>query len=132
MHVVTYLSRENFVDKLPFLLVLIFTSISNITSGLTVWRLIKSRTIQGNEQIRANRTKSTIKITILNAANTLWIGLVIFRMFTDNKSKNIYTIQTVMGMHSIIQSAYNPVVFVLLTENVLSSLSRVGEGNRTS
>ena len=129
MQIVTYLKLDSFVDKLPFFLVILFTSISNLASILTIWRIIKSQTIQRNEQIRANRTKGTIKITILNAGNMIWSGLILFRIFTDYKSKLILIIQTVLCVQPIIQSTYNPVVYVLLTDKILKDFYRVSVGN---
>ena len=116
LQIVTYLRVDKFVDKFPVFLALLFTSISNLASVLTVRRIIKSRRIQRNEQIRANRTKGTIKITILNAGNMIWSGLVLFRLLTDYESNLIKISQTVLAIHPILQSTYNPVVYVLLTE----------------
>ena len=116
LQIVTYLRVDKFVDKLPVFLALVFTSISNLASVLTVRRIIKSRSIQRNEQIRANRTKGTIKITILNAGNMIWSGLVLFRLLTDYESNLIKISQTVLAIHPILQSTYNPVVYVLLTD----------------
>ena len=129
MQTVTYLRVDNVIDKMPFFVVLLFTSISNLASVLTVWRIVKSKIIQRNEQIRANRTKSTIKIAILNAGNMIWSGLAIVRIFTGYESKRIYIIQTVMGIQPVLQSTYNPVFYVLLTDKILNNFSRVRVGN---
>ena len=131
MQIVTHFKLDSFVDRLPFVLVLLFTSISNLASALTMWMIFKSQSIQGSVQRRPNRTKSTVKIAILNAGNLLWNGLVFFRIFTSYKSKTMYIIQTVLCVQPIIQSTYNPVVFVLLTKNIFNNFSRVRAVNRT-
>ena len=125
LQIVTYLRVYKFVDKLPVFLGLLFSSISNLASVLTVWRIVKSQTIQRNEQIRANRTKGTIKIAILNAGNMIWSGLVLFRLFTGYESNLIKISQTVLAINPILQSTYNPVVYVLLTDKILKNSARV-------
>ena len=125
LQIITYFRVDKFVDKLPVFLGLLFSSISNIASVLTVWKIVKSKTIQRNEQIRANRTKSTIKIAILNAGNIIWSGLVLFRLFTGYESNLIKISQTVLAIQPILQSTYNPIVYVLLTDKILKNSARV-------
>lgn len=121
---VTYLKRENFKENLPFLLVLLFTFVSNIASVITVWSIFKSPAVTGNEILRARRIKSALKIALLNVGNLVWDGIIIFRVLTSYGSEQFYIVQTILSFMPILQSTYNPIVYTLLTGNLLKTAPR--------
>ncbi|KAL5249116.1 hypothetical protein ACHWQZ_G018075 [Mnemiopsis leidyi] len=71
----------------PVVAILIFTWASNIASISTVWTIVKSPVIQGNVEIHARKTRSAIRIVLLNAGNVVWSGLLFSIPLTNSESK---------------------------------------------
>ena len=124
---VTYLKRNNFLETLPFLLVLLFTFISWLASAITVWNIFKAQAVSKNKQIRAGRIVSALKIALLNIGNLLWNGVIILRISKASKSGQLlFIVQTIFSFAPILQSTYNPTVYTLLTVNLLKITQRRG------
>ena len=103
---------------------------SIIASVLTIWNITHSQCELGNLEIRARRMRSTKKFTLLNAGSAAYIGaLVLLSAFTPNSQERLILDRLVVCFLPILVSTYNPVIYTMLTESVISNSARVGGGN---
>ena len=128
MQIVSYYSLLSIEGIFPFILLIVLTSISSIASTCTVWNIAKSENVAGNGQRRRNKMKSSQKIALMNAGALVWDIVVIARVSTDVTSDISLIIQSLLTFLPLLLSTYNPVIYVLLTDRLLSN-SRVRQAN---
>ena len=91
------------------------------TSILTIRSIIRSPVVPGNEEVRTRKMRSTIKVAFLNTGSVLYLfaGLVMY--FMHDLDGNIReTLDIIMTSIPITLSSFNPVIYILLTDGVLS------------
>ena len=106
--------------------------LSIVAAVLTIWSVIKSQNVSENPEIRARRTRSTIRITLLNAGSIAYFGAIVGASNTDLDSLVLGTIIPIAAafcLLPILQSTYNPVIYTLLTKGIFNSNTRVRAGN---
>ena len=96
------------------------SSFSAAASLLTVLKLVKSETVPGDERKRTRRIRSSLKVLLLNIGNVIWIGVMSVRLFIDRKSDTYLALQSLTSFLSLLQSSYNPVIYISLTRSILS------------
>ena len=118
MQSVEFLKYDNVVFYLPFSLAILFTFTSAMASAVTVLNIFKSKPAPGLRRIRSKKLRSSLKIALLNAGNLVWIGSLMAKLAD---TENIL-LQMFLCFLSILQSTYNPIVYVLLTkENLVNN-----------
>ena len=121
MQTVDVVKSDDVNFYLPFSFTSLFTFTSAIASAVTVLNIFKSRPAPGLQGLRSRRMRSSLKVAILNAGNLIWIGSLMIKLADK---ENIH-LQMFLGLLSILQSAYNPIVYVLLTKETLISNGQV-------
>ena len=101
-------------------LAVLICSFSAAASLLTVWNILRSKVAQGNEEKRRKRIKSSLKVFLLNIGNVIWIGVIGFRLLIDRKSDAYLALQSLTSLLSLLQSSYNPIIYVSLTRSILT------------
>ena len=95
------------------------SSFSAAASLLTVLKLVESEIVPGYEGKRSRRIRSSLKVLLLNIGNVIWIGVMSVRLFIDRKSDTYLALQSVTSFLSLLQSSYNPVIYISLSRNIL-------------
>ena len=117
---------------IDYILVGLQSFLSIVAALLTIWSVVKSQNVSENREIRARRTRSTIRIMLLNAGSIAYFGVIVGTSNIDRKNLvlgSIITVAASVCLLPILQSTYNPVIYTLLTKGILNSNSRVRAGN---
>ena len=117
---------------IDYILVGLQSFLSIVAALLTIWSVVKSQNVSENREIRARRTRSTIRIMLLNAGSIAYFGVIVGTSNIDRKNLvlgSIITVAASVCLLPILQSAYNPVIYTLLTKGIFNSNSRVRAGN---
>ena len=126
MQTVTYHSIDTIFGYFPLILVFCITSTSTTASAITVRNIVKSEDVQGDQQTRRRKLRSSMKIALMNAGNLGWEFVAVARFLSGEKG--LYVVQSFLSCLSTAMSAYNPVVYILLTDRIIHN-SRVEGGN---
>ena len=105
------------------LIALILTVIPNIAAGLTVWNIVKTPAVDGNQETRARKIRSAVRVLMLNTGNLVWNVLLVSRMLTNNGSEAYVTHLVAISFVPTTLSSYNPVVYVALARGILNNNS---------
>ena len=112
---------------------LLLITLSIVASVMTIWNIVHSQTVPGNEEIHAQRlrkVRSTVKITLLNAGSIVNAGTVMAVLLIHPTKHNFRILQSVVfSILPIFTSAYNPVIYTVLTKGILKNNSRVQRGH---
>ena len=111
--------------KLLISLIFLQNLLSTIASCHTIWNLVKPKSARGNVAAQSIRKRSTVRITLLNAGNLVYIGAMIGVSMTERNSTTDLVMTLVNSFIPMLQSAYNAVIYVSLTKGILSKTSRV-------
>ena len=112
------------VDRPPIqveeILAISLTVVSTVTSVLAVWKILLTPSVPGNPERRTKKVRSTVRITLMNLGNVAYVGVLLSLVTAKSFSRGHVYLQTVMCALPILLSAYNPVVYALLTNGVFS------------
>ena len=110
--------------QLEDILVILLTSIAILASILTARKILQSQVFQEDEERRKKKIKSTIKIGLLNLGNCAIIGvLASFSVVTKNTPSQFGILQMTFCILPILQSSFNPLVYILMTKDVFKPSS---------
>jgi hypothetical protein len=115
--------------KVEGIIVIFLSCLSMIASGITIRNIMRANAISANLDVQERKTKSTVKITLLNLGNLVYISAVLFYLLIDPRSQYALTVQTFMMCIPFVQSTYNPVIYTGLTRNIFKKNFRVRVGN---
>jgi hypothetical protein len=99
-------------------LAVVLSSLSTIASLLTIRNIMKSTAVTANLEVRTKKIRSTIKITLLNAGNLVYVIAVVIAIAVDHHSYAFLAMQTVAFFVPVLLSTYNPVIYLVLTKNI--------------
>jgi hypothetical protein len=107
-----------YVKYLEGNLVIFMCFLSTVASAMTIWTILRPNAVSGNLDVKERNIKSTVKITLLNLGNLVYISVVLSFVFLDPMSQDALILQTLMICIPVVQSAYNPVVYTALTIDI--------------
>ena len=112
-------ANKGFLGYVILALAVFMSSFSAAASLFTVLKLVKSEIVPGYERKRSRRIRSSLKVLLLNIGNVIWIGVMTVRLFIDRKSDTYLALQSLTSFLSLLQSSYNPVIYISLSRNIL-------------
>ena len=93
-------------------------SVSTIISALTVWKIMNSGGVRGNHEPGMRKVRGTVKILLLNLGNMSNIGALLIIALAGWRQASDLGRFTITSFMPIVLSAYNPIVYTLLTNGV--------------
>ena len=116
-------SSERSEFQFEDILLIVLASTAILASILTVVNILKSQV--GNQERRERKIKSTIKIGLLNLGNIVFIAVLMSLSLTKENTIEHTRLQTTSCLFAVVQSAFNPVVYILLTHGAFTRVARV-------
>ena len=107
------------------ILAISLTFLSTVTSVFAVWKILLTPTVPGNPERCIRKIRGTVRITLMNLGNVVYVGVLLSLVTAKPHSKEHVYLQCVMCALPIPMSAYNPVVYALLTNGVFSRNTRI-------
>ena len=118
-------STEHSAFQFEDILLISFASTAILASALTVANILKSQGLAVDQERRERQIKCTIKIGLLNLGNVVFIAVLMSLSLTKEKTIEHTRLQTTSCLFAVVQSAFNPVVYILLTHGAFTRVARV-------
>ena len=119
------IGRSKFIIIFEDLMLISLASTAILASILTIVNIVKSQGLALDQERRARKIKCTIKIGLLNLGNVIFIAVLMSLSLTKENTIKHTRLQTTSCLFAIVQSAFNPVVYILLTRDALTKVARV-------
>jgi hypothetical protein len=119
-----YRSAE-YLPKIEGYLVIFLCCLSTVASGITIRNILRSNTVAVNLDVHERKIRSTVKITLLNIGNLVYISGVLAYVFSDPQSHDTLILESFLMFVPIVQSTYNPVIYTALTRDFFKKNARV-------
>ena len=121
-------SEKGYVLRFELIAAIFLTFLSTAASLLTIWNIVGTGPIPGStRQQRRRKVISTVKIALLNLGSVAFVALFVSSLVVSTSLHVLLTVS--VCFLPIAVSTYNPVIYTLLTEGVLSVRFRVGVDN---
>ena len=128
IYIQTVFNASLYDSQMEFIFATLQASLSIMASVHTIWSIIMSPAVPGNLETRARRIRGTVRMALLNAGSAAYIGALAGMSKHDPYSEDLHSLMPMAAfvcLLPIFLSAYNPIIYTVLTNNILKINSRV-------